>query len=129
MARDAATAVLGLAFWIVVARFYSPAEVGLAAALISVVGLLIIFSKLGLDFGLMRYLAKEEDKKGMINTCYTISGLFSFLLAIIFVAGLGFWSPALVFVQKDLAILLLFIILTPMFSIFTLQSNAFVGMR
>jgi len=31
MAREAATAVLGLVFWIVVARFYSPAEVGLAA--------------------------------------------------------------------------------------------------
>ena len=59
MARAAATAALGLVFWIVVARFYSPAEVGLAAALISATGLLIVFSKLGLGLGLMRYLAKS----------------------------------------------------------------------
>jgi len=76
MAREAATAVLGLVFWIVVARFYHPAEVGMAAALISAMGLLIVFSKLGLGFSLMRYLPKEEDKKSMINTCLTIfSGL------------------------------------------------------
>ena len=129
MAREAATAVLGLVFWIVIARFYPPDEVGLAVALISAMGLLIVFSKLGLGFGLMRYLATAADKKGTINTCLTISGLFSFLLAIIFVTGLGFWSPALVFVQKDLAVLLLFIILTPIYSILTLQGNAFVGMR
>jgi len=129
MVREAATAVLGLVFWIVVARFYPPDEVGLAVALISAMGLLIVFSKLGLGFGLMRYLATAADKKGTINTCLTISGLFSFLLAIIFVAGLGFWSPALVFVQRDSAILLLFIILAPIYSILTLQGNAFVGMR
>src|SRR4030067_2560894 len=102
------TSILGFVFWIIVARFYSPSEVGLATALISAVGLLGIFSQLGFQFGLVRYLPGENDKKGMINSSLTIVGLFSLLLVMIFVAGLGFWSPALLFIQKDAALFLSF---------------------
>lgn len=124
-----ATSILGLVFWIVVARIYPADEVGLATALISAIGLVGIFTGLGLGFSLVRYLPQESDKKGMINSSFTIVGLFSLLVAAIFMAGLGFWSPALLFVQKDITLLLLFIIFTAMNSLLMLQSAAFVGMR
>jgi len=121
--------LLGVAFWAIVARFYPADEVGLATALISAIGLLGIFSKLGFDFVLIRYLPQEVDKRGMLNSCFTITGLVSLFLAMIFMAGLGFWSPALLFVQEDIPLLLLFIIFTPIYSVWMLQSSAFVGMR
>jgi O-antigen/teichoic acid export membrane protein len=129
MGRAAATSLLGVVFWILVARFYSPSEVGLATVLISTIGLLGITSKLGFGFGLVRYLPQERDKRGMINSCLTIAGLFALLLAIIFVAGLNFWSPALLFIQKDLTILLLFIIFTLIYCLSLLQDSVFLGMR
>lgn len=129
MGSSAAVALIGVVFWIVVARLYPPEEVGLATALISAIGLLGIFSKLGFDFALIRFLPQEGDKRGLINSCFTIAGFFSLLLAIIFVAGLSFWSPALLFVQKDVTILLLFIMLTPTYSVLMLLGSAFVGMR
>lgn len=129
MATSGATAILGVVFWIVVARLYSPDQVGLATALISAIGLVGVFCKLGFDFGLIRFLPQESDRKGMINSCFTVAGLFSLLLAIIFVAGLDFWSPALLFVQKDITILLLFIVFTPISTLLMLQASAFVGMR
>lgn len=129
MGRAAATNLLGVVFWIVVARLYPPDEVGLATALISAIGVIGLLSRLGFGTGLVRYLPQEGDKRGMINTCLTIAGLFSLLLAIIFVAGLDFWSPALLFVQEDMSILLLFILFTSIQSLLVLQSSAFVGLR
>ncbi len=125
----AANSLLAVVFWIVVARYYPPGEVGLATALVSAIALLGIFSKLGLDFGLIRFLPQADDKRGVINSCFTIAGLFSLLLAIIFVSGLDFWSPALLFVQENISILLLFIIFTPIYVLWMLQSTAFTGMR
>jgi len=125
----AANSLLAVVFWIVVARFYPPGEVGLATALVSAIALLGIFSKLGLDFGLIRFLPQADDKRGVINSCFTIAGLFSLLLAIIFISGLDFWSPALLFVQENISILLLFIIFAPIYVLWMLQSTAFTGMR
>jgi len=129
MGRSVANSLLGVVFWIVAARLYPADQVGLATALISAIGLLVILSNLGLNISLLRYLPRETYKKGMINTAFTIRGLFASLLALVFVAGLGFWSPALQFVQEDIALLLLFVIFTTANSLTMLQSAAFVGMR
>ena len=60
-------AFLGFIFWVVVARNYSPSDVGIASALISVISMLTSFSSLGLHIGVIRFLSEERDKQGMIN--------------------------------------------------------------
>ena len=123
-------ALFGFFFWMIAARLYSPEEVGLATALVSAVLLLTAFSRLGIDIGLIRFLPNEENKQGMINTCFTIVGLFAMLLALVFVLGLNFWSPALLFVQENSNYLLLFILFTGMASLVTLlQQGVFVAFR
>ena len=129
MMTAAAANFLGYIFWIVVARFYSPADLGLATALISASGLLAVFSRLGFEYGLVRYLPEESDKKGMINTSFTIVGLFSLLLGMIFVAGLPVWSPAMQFMQRDLPLLGSFILFTSIYALSMLQGMAFTGLR
>lgn len=47
------TAMLGLAFWAMVARLYTPKEVGLGSALRSAVALLSFLCSLGLGYGLI----------------------------------------------------------------------------
>lgn len=69
--------LLGFFFWAIAARLYTPEQVGLATALISAVLLLHVFARLGLDIGLIRFLPGERDKPGMINTSFTLVGLFS----------------------------------------------------
>ena len=100
------TGILGFAFWIVVARFYSPVEVGIVSALIAATMLLAVLSRLGFDMGLIRFLSAAEDKVGMINSCLTITCLASLILSLIFAAGLDFWSPALSFIRGDISFLL-----------------------
>ena len=88
------SALLGFLFWMVAARLYPTEAVGLATATISAARLLEALSSLGLGIGIIRFLPDEKDKRGLINSCYTIAGLFSLMLAIIFIAGLNLWSPA-----------------------------------
>lgn len=129
IAGSVAAAFLGFVFWMIVARFYSPSEVGLACALISVMGMLTSFSTLGLHIGLIRFLPEERDKRGMINSCLTMPGICAVALAVVFISGLGFWTPKLLFLRENFFYLLCFIIFTVASSIFLVQKNVFVALR
>lgn len=122
-------AVLGFVFWVVAARFYPPEEVGVASALIAAMMLLATLSRLGFDMGIIRFLPAEADKKGMINSCLTVTGLASLIMCLIFVAGLDFWSPALSFIRKDIPFMIVFIGFTVAFTLSIMLSGTFVAFR
>lgn len=68
--------VLGFGFWLFVAHLYSPEQVGVASALISVSTLLSSLSMLGLDAGLLRFLPKAKDQSRMFNAAmWLVAGL------------------------------------------------------
>ncbi|MDY6965809.1 MAG: oligosaccharide flippase family protein [Halobacteriota archaeon] len=120
---------LGFVFWIVVTRFYSTEEVGLAVAIFSATGMIAAFSGLGLNFGVIRFLPKEEDKQGLINSCLTITVLSSVALGTIFIIGLDIFSPALLFIRDNMTFFLFFIIFTPISALIKLEGNIFVALR
>ena len=122
-------AILGFVFWVIAARFYQPEDVGVASALIASMMLLTALSRLGFDMGIIRFLPAEADKKGMINSCLTISCLASLTMCLVFVAGLGFWSPALSFIQKDLPLMVVFIIFTVSYALSVMLSGIFIAFR
>jgi len=96
------TSIAGFVFWAIAARFYPAEAVGLASAIISALGLLAIFSELGFEAGLIRFLpGAGKDGNDMINSCFTLSGLASVAVALIFLVGLRFWSPALLVVRQQ----------------------------
>jgi O-antigen/teichoic acid export membrane protein len=101
MANTVVTSGLGFFFWMVVARFYTEAEVGWGSAIISAMSLLVLLSIPGFGAALIRFLPKAEKPQDMINSCLTISGIIAVALAVIFVAGLDIWSPALGFIKEN----------------------------
>lgn len=124
------TGVVGLVFWILAARFYLTDDVGLASATISAMMLLAMLSIVGLDYGIIRFLpGSGKDTNAMINSCLTISGLASIIIALIFIAGLGFWSPALLFLRQDPIFLGAFVIFTLSYTLYVLLAQTFVANR
>jgi O-antigen/teichoic acid export membrane protein len=115
-------------FWVVAARFYSSSDVGVASALIASVALLNSVSLLGLNYALIRFLPEEDNPHGMINSSLSIVGLFSMALALIFVAGIPFWSPALSLISGNLTMLLLFTLFTVVTSLFLMQGQTFIAL-
>ena len=116
-------------FWIVVARFYTEAEVGYSSAIISAINLLALLSLLGFNFSLVRFLPKAEKPQELINSCLTLSGLVSLAIAGIFLAGVDFWSPTLAFVKGNVIFSTIFIILTLILALSPLVSNTFIARR
>ena len=129
MATTVIGAILGFIFWILVARYYTPHDVGLATALISAANLLVAFSLLGFNFGVTRFLPNEKDKQGMINSCLTITFLFSILLSAIFILGIDIWSPALLFIRENMIFLLFIVVLVFTTALTRLQQSIFVALR
>lgn len=130
MANSVVGALLGFVFWIVAARFYLPAEVGLAAALIAAMSLLATLSRLGMGFGLVRFLpAAGERSSQMINTCLTIGSLTSIVVGVIFLAGLQIWSPALAFIREHPVYIAAFLAFTVVYTLSVLLDNVFIAKR
>lgn len=129
MANNAVTVILGLIFWIVVARYYSKAEVGWGNAVINAISLIALFSRLGLDVALIRFLPKAEKPVEMINSCFTISGIVSLLLAILFVAAVDMVSPQLGFINNDARFPLAFIAFTVVWTLSGMIDQVFIARR
>ena len=130
MLTSGAYALTGFFFWAVAAKLYPAEGVGFAAAAISAIGLLALLSTLGLDYGLIRFLPNSGEKTNeMLNSCFTLSGLVSVALAIIFLAGLSLWSPALLFVRQNPIFLIAFLVFTAVSTFRTFTERTFVAKR
>lgn len=129
MANTVVTTGLGFLFWMVVARYYSDYEVGVAAAIIAAVNLLAMLSLLGFDAALVRFLPRAENPTRMINTCLTINGALALILTGVFLAGVDVWSPATSFVRDNPWFLLAFIAFAFCWPLSALVHRVFVARR
>lgn len=125
-----ANSVLGFLFWMTATRYYAVEVVGLTSAIISSIGLLAIFSDLGLSIGLIRFLPNAgKNGNNMLNTFLTLIAFASAIIALVFLAGLDFWSPALLLLRQDKAFLITFVFFTMVTTLQSLVLNAFMAKR
>jgi O-antigen/teichoic acid export membrane protein len=129
MSANGVAALFGFVFWIMAARIFSTEEVGLASVLISAMTLLTFLSRLGFDWGLIRFLPTAQNKTIVINTCFTIASLVGMLSFAIFLMGLNIWSPTLIVIRQNwlyLGLCLIFVVST---TINMLQGQVFIAFR
>jgi O-antigen/teichoic acid export membrane protein len=130
MLNQVLTGAFGLVFWVVAARLYVADDVGKASAAVSAILLLTLLANLSLDYALVRFLPEAtDDSIAMINTCLTVTGLASIAMAVVFLAGLQSWSPALLFLRDKPLYAAAFVIFVAMAAMFIVQDRALIGMR
>lgn len=95
IANSFTMSVLGFLFWIINARLFSSEQLGLASALISAVELLMPLSLLGFNMALIRYLPSSTQKQDIIDSCFSLSGLFALITSSSFVLSVKFFLPKL----------------------------------
>jgi O-antigen/teichoic acid export membrane protein len=117
----------GFFFWMLAARLYSIEEVGLATALIASLGLVILFSRFGLDVSLIRFLP-IKDKSKVFNTCLIITTISSFIVGIIYILGVNFFSSSLSFIQNP-SYAIIFVLVAVMNSIALTTGYSFIAIR
>lgn len=129
MAANIVTAAFGFLYWTAAARLYPTADVGLAAAAISAIGLVSMLSALGLDYALVRFLPHAGDPRTVINSSLAIGAGAALVSSIIFLAGMGIWSPALLPVRAD-PLLALSVVAAAVFTTVTaLLSGAYLARK
>lgn len=117
-------------FWMIATRIYSTTEIGLASVVISSLGLIALFSELGLAIALIRYLPLMHEKgKELINTCFSVVGFTSVIISLIFVFCLSFWFPELIILKDNFILLVSFIIFAFFLAVQPLSLNIFLALR
>ncbi|HDL02458.1 MAG TPA: hypothetical protein ENH20_01340, partial [Candidatus Pacearchaeota archaeon] len=122
-------AVFGFVFWMIASRLYSTVDIGLATSIISIMGLISGLSVLGLNVGLIRYLPRSKDKSNKINTCFTLVGLVSVFVSVVYLLGIGRFSPDLLFIKENVIFAFAFILFMIFASLSALMDSIFIAFR
>jgi len=119
----------GFIFWIIAARLYNTAQIGIATSLYSLLTLLSSLSVLGFGSGLMRFLPGSDSKNEKINSSILITACASLLLTTATVFALPKISPHLAFVTHNNLFLISFIIFTVMQTLNFLIEAILIALR
>lgn len=80
------TSGFGFIFWILAAKLYTPEEVGVATAVISLITLVVLVSRFGLDQTLIRYFP-THGQSNIIGTSLVITTFFAIIFGLVVVIG------------------------------------------
>ena len=125
MASSLAAAGFGFFFWMIAARLYSQAEVGIATALMSSIGLLILISRLGLDQSVIRFFP-NHDKDRVLGTAIIVPTAVALGAGLIFITAVDVISPELAVVRTVTPLYLAFL---GVYSITWVLEGAFNALR
>jgi O-antigen/teichoic acid export membrane protein len=124
------TSALGLVYWVVAARTYSLAAVGVSAALISAMTLLANLAQVNLKSALNRFLPTAgSTTASFVTRSYAVALGASAAASVIFLVGLDVWSPQLGFLTERPELALWFVASTMAWTIFVLQDSVLAGIR
>jgi O-antigen/teichoic acid export membrane protein len=131
VASTGMTSLLGLVYWVLAARLYSIAEIGLNAALISTMMALGGIAQLNLGSVLTRFLPSlgRPDSQRMIVGTYGAGMLAALVSCILFLLGVHAWAPSLRLLADSPWLAAWFTAGTMIWTVFSLQDGALAGLR
>ena len=129
IANSGLTLLLGFIFNVLIARIYSASDVGYAAALISVLNFLGFTGTLGLGYYVVRYLPAANEKAKLLNSLITVAGIMALAVCLIFIAGISWWSPKLLFLVHEPYFLITFVIVGVAITVYTIVTQVFISFR
>ncbi|NLO90180.1 MAG: oligosaccharide flippase family protein [Clostridia bacterium] len=115
----------GFVFWVIAAKLYTVEDVGKATALLSSLGLIILLSRLGFDFSLIRFIA-GSDKNQVFNTCLSITTASTLGICLFYIVVDSFLPSPLL---PGAAYAVLFTVVAILNSVSVLTGNMFWALR
>ncbi|MFJ6700486.1 lipopolysaccharide biosynthesis protein [Streptomyces sp. NPDC091272] len=129
MLNTGVSALLGLGFWLLAARYYTPEAVGQGSAAIAAMKLLAGLTALTLTGALARFIPVSGRRTGrLVLRTYAGSSLVVAVAAGTFLLTLDFWGPSYRFLHGPLNGLG-FVLAVVMWSLLTLQDGVLTGLR
>jgi len=129
VANSGITLLLGLVFNILIARIYSASDVGYGSALISVLTFLSFAGTLGFGYYVVRYLPAANNKTKLLNSLLTIASLAGAVACLIFLSGISWWSPRLLFLVQKPYFFIAFVIFGVTTTVYSIITSVFISFR
>lgn len=132
MGTTVVTSLLGFLYWIVAARTYTKADIGLASALISAMTLASNLSNLGIGPTLVQRLPRREAGRAWsvtLNAGLVTGALCGLLAGLIVVVGLPRLSPQFAIIGHNPLYATVFVLGVPLWTLSTLLDYVFVAQR
>ncbi len=124
------TSVVGVGYWVVAAREYSPHDVGLDSAAISAMMFLAGVSQLNLNSALIRFIPRANARtRRLVLRSYLLSTGIAAVVATIFLVGLRWWAPQFGFLASSPLAAGGFVLATMAWCVFILQDGILTGLR
>lgn len=124
------TSLLGFVFWNIMARFFTPAQVGVGSALVAASSLVSVMANMGLGVGLIRFVMDAEEKKNrLLNATFTLSGSIALAGSLLYLLGIKQLTPVLGFVRESFWLLIIFMFFTVANSLSTLTDCSLIAGR
>jgi O-antigen/teichoic acid export membrane protein len=116
------TSGLGLLFWIVAARFYDSATVGVNSTVLSAMTLLGTAAQLNLGNALLRFVpVAGRHVRALVAGCYAAAIAAAALAGAVFALGASWWAPELHAAFGGSELLAFFTLSTPVWAMFVMQ--------
>jgi O-antigen/teichoic acid export membrane protein len=120
---------LGFVFWIVVARVFSPADVGRASSLISATTVIAYLALLGLNSTLVRFLPTAANRNALITAGLVMVAGCGAAIGLLYVIATPLIAPRLAFVEHHATLAAGFVLLAAAASVNLLTDSVFIGSR
>jgi O-antigen/teichoic acid export membrane protein len=117
----------GLFFWMIAARLYTIEQVGQATALISSLGLIILFSRFGFDSSIIRFFP-HEDRGKVISTSLIVSTVACIMAGVIFILLIEILAPSMIFLREP-GYALAFLLIGAVNSVAVITGSGFIADR
>lgn len=127
MLSTAIMAGLGFIFWLIVARYYSKAEIGLTTAIFSASALISSISILGFNNSIIKFLPKSENKSRDLYTAYMSTTIVSLICVFVYLVFIRLFSPELIFLRQNPFIAISFAIFVVLNGLGNLLDSTFIA--
>ncbi|MDR7219913.1 hypothetical protein [Aminobacter aminovorans] len=130
IANSGLSAVLGLAFWFLAARYCSQEAIGLGGAITATIVNLSNAAQLNFGNLLVRFVPTVGGRAGrLILFAYATSFVASVVVAVVFLLVVGAFMPKLDVLTESAGVILWFVATVAVWSVFALQDSALSGLR
>jgi O-antigen/teichoic acid export membrane protein len=116
------TSAVGLAYWVLAARLFPAAQLGVNSVAISTMMLLGGVAQLNMTYALLRFVpVAGRVARRLVVGGYLVGGAAAALAGAVFALGADLWAEELVDAAGHLPLLVFFVVATPVWSIFVIQ--------
>jgi O-antigen/teichoic acid export membrane protein len=127
---SALSSVFGLLYWVLAARLFDHAVVGLNSAAVSAMTLLGSAAQLNLGNAMLRFVpVAGASVRWLVLRCYAVAVVVATLFAVVFVVGADVWASDLVDAVGQPALFVFFLVSTPVWTMFVLQDSVLTAIK